>query len=202
MYINSKLKLESENLLKILSKIRDTKIRLFELAVPRYQFNLKVIERNEDRFLANFEGKDLFVKEVINCEKFCFKPEFVIKRELYDDFTNKVRKEIHIGYTHISFAKNKKKSIDVYSNTSIYDKIEIGMKTEHCKVMCKTDGIMTELPQIGSSLDGLPFFEDRYVNEASTSGWWIEGSSIHFFINTFKNTQIKNIEIRAFFEPL
>jgi hypothetical protein len=201
MYIDAGLRETSEKLLDILSKVKELKLSAYEQAEKRYKFNLSLLEQSDGLYVRNFVGKDIYVREAINTEKFCFKPEFIIKQELYANFSEQISSQVVIGYTHISYEKNTSKNVIPYNNIAIYDKINI-IQTEHCRVSVLIDDIMTELPNIGSSNDGLPFFEDGYINEASTSGWWIEGNSIHFFINSFKQSKTTNIKLIAYYNAL
>ena len=43
------------------------------------------------------------------------------------------------------------------------------------------------------------FFEDKLVDEAQTSGWWIEGTSIKYFINTFNFSSPKDIKVKIYY---
>jgi hypothetical protein len=61
------------------------------------------------------------------------------------------------------------------------------------------DSIKVEIPPIGCSINGIPFFEDKLVDEAQTSGWWSEGTSIKYFINTFNFGAPQNVKIDIFY---
>jgi hypothetical protein len=193
--VNEYLLASSEQYLDLIDRVKNLNQKVWDVAEPRYQFNLKLFN-NE---IKTFMGKDLFFYEALDCSNFCFRPVFYIKRELYDLLKQMVNDEITIGYSSLNFIYHKTDTPVFYNSNTIYDKVEIGAKIEHCKVMATFDNIKVEIPPIGSSINGIPFFEDKLVDESQTSGWWIEGTSIKYFINTFNLGSPKNIQIDIFY---
>jgi len=190
--------LTAEKYYNLIQQVRNLNKKVWEVAEPRYQFNMKLEKNN----LKTFLGNEMYFYEALSAENFCFRPEFYIKRELYDDLTKKIKDEIKIGYNDIDFKMFKQKDLFFYNTTSIYDKINLGKKVEHCKVMVSFDNYVVEIPPIGTSSNGIPFFEDKQPDEAQTSGFWIEGTAIKFFINTFSMGTPKNIKIKVFYKEL
>lgn len=190
--------LTAEKYYNLIQQVRNLNKKVWEVAEPRYQFNMKLEKNN----LKTFLGNEMYFYEALSAENFCFRPEFYIKRELYDDLTKKIKDEIKIGYNDIDFKMFKQKDLFFYNTTSIYDKINLGKKVEHCKVMVSFDNYVVEIPPIGTSSNGIPFFEDKQPDETQTSGFWIEGTAIKFFINTFSMGTPKNIKIKVFYKEL
>jgi len=193
--INEYNLITSEKYFDLIQKVSNLNQKVWEVAKPRYQFNLK-IDKNKN--LKTFNGKELFFYNAINADNFCFRPVFYIKRELYDLLKQLVKDNVKIGLGSLNLKYFKEKNVFFYNATSIYDKIDI-VKTDHCKVMAYFDNILVEIPPIGTSINGLPFFEDKQPDESQTSGWWIEGNSIRYFINTFASGFPKEIKVKVYY---
>ena len=196
MYLVNEYKLiTAEKYLELLDRIRNLNKKIFDICKPRYQFNLRIYN-NE---LKSFSGKELFFYEAISAKNFCFRPIFYIKREIYDLLKQMVKNNIKIGFSKISLTKLKQEPLVIYNNQSIYGKIDIKVKIEHCKLVAQFDNKVVEIPPIGISNNGIPFNENKIPDELQTSGWWIEGTAIKYYINTFENNAPKNFTLKLWY---
>lgn len=192
--------LSSENLLNLLDKVKNINVKIWEEASKRYQFNLKINKNGDLRKLVNLLGKDVFIDESIDTQRYCFKSGILIKREMYNLLQNTIKNNIAISLKKLNLSKTKDYAPVVYNPNTIYGSINLKVKTDHLKVQVITDEYVSEIPPIGCSINGLPFFEDKKPDELQTSGWWIEGTSVKFFINTFKgNNVLKNLKLKIYY---
>jgi len=189
--VNEYKLLKSEDLLKILKKVKNLNLKIWEVTEPRYQFNLK----KEKNYLYNFIGKNVYIKEVENTEKFCFRKEYYIKRELHDELYKMLYEQVKLGNTKLDLNLQKEKDIIIYGN-SIYTSIKLNKKFERTKVFAYFNNkYIIEIPPIGISKDGIPFSNDKIINESFSSAWWIQGTTVHIFINTKNFKNFSNIKI-------
>jgi len=195
VYLVNENKLEkSEVLLKIIEKVSNLNNKIWDLVEPYYQLNLK----NFNGELLSYSKKRVFVYEALSSESFEFKNIFYIKKYIYNLTKNEFKK-IKINKKNLNFTEKFSKIINIYNNETIYDKIELKQKILHCKVYAYFDNIKIEIPPIGICKNGLPFFNDKQINELQSSGWWIEGKSIKFFINSFNLSNTKQIKIEVIY---
>jgi len=187
----------SEKLLDVLGKVENIKLKIYNELEKRYQFNL---HKTIDNHITSFNGKELFFYESLNTDNFYFRPQYVIRREVYNLLQNYIKENVILTPASITLTYKKDKDLKPYNSISIYDKIELNGRTDHIKVVAKFDNIIVNIPPLGASIDGLPFFEDKIPDEANTSGWWIEGNSVKFFVNTFANKEVKMVKIIVYYE--
>jgi len=186
----------SEKLLSLIDVINNLKKKVYDNILDRYQFNLKLVKNIDFPYpeLKTFQEKDLFFYKSISAANFCFKPQYIIKRELYEMF-KKDSNKIQVGYSKIVYKFKKDKKVNFYNNISIYDNIELKTISNNIKVMGKINSFLFEIPPIGASMDGLPFFENKKIDETQFSGWWIEGKNVKYFINNPITNEIPSVEI-------
>jgi len=186
----------SEKLLTLIDVINNLKKKVYDTLLDRYQFNLKLVKNPNLPYseLKTFQENDLFFYECISTSNFCFKPQYIIKRELYEMLKSDANK-IQIGYSKVVYEFKKDKKVNFYNNISIYDNIELKTISNNIKVMGKINEFLFEIPPIGASIDGLPFFENKKVDESQFSGWWIEGKNVKYFINNPIANEIPSVEI-------
>ena len=187
--------LTSEKYLELLDKVKNLNKKIYKICEPRYQFNL----RNFNGELKTFTGKDLFFYEVISAENYCFKPVFYIKREVYNILQNLIKKNIKISLGTLKFLYFKNSNVIPYNNSTIYGKIDVSTKIEHCKLIAQFNNYIIEIPPVGISSNGIPFSENKIPDELQTSGWWIEGTAVKYFVNTFENKEPKNITLKLWY---
>jgi len=186
----------SEELLSLIDVINTLKKDIYYTILDRYQFNLKIFTKTDMPYpeLKTFQGKELFFYESITVDNFCFKPQYIIKKEIYNMFKEESDK-IDVGYSKIIYSYIENKTVKFYNNISIYDNIELKVLSNNIKVMAEIDGFKFEVPPIGASINGLPFFENEMSDESQLAGWWIEGKNVKYFINTQNFSNIPTIEL-------
>ena len=81
---------------------------------------------------------------------------------------------------------NKSKNIEIYTLDTLEftpSYIEILFKVEECSDKNGgTNGIITQIPPIGVSIDGIPFSYDNYDKVKNYSGYWIEDNQVKIFL--------------------
>jgi len=179
-FVNEYKLIDAENYLQLLKRIKDLKINVWNVAKPRFQFNL----RNVNNELKSYLGYNVFCYESEDTQTYCFRPPFYIKRELYD-YILQEKDKIKILPESLHLDKKIEKHPLIYNNYTIYDKIDLKQKVEHCIVTIYNGdkSFMSEIPPVGVTLDGLPFSNDGKINEKKYCGYWIDGTSIIYFIN-------------------
>lgn len=181
-----------ESLSGVLLKLPGIFERFYKQVEDRYKFNLAVKDNN----ICNFNGKNVYVKDVDNTAEFCFRPSYTVKNELHN-ILNILIREIKIVNRVLGYKNIKNKSIFAYNN-QFYVKIDLPYECEFVKVMAMFDDKLIEVPGIGLSLDGLPYTA-KDSDESQYSGWWISGKSVYLSLNNFRSKS-KKINIKLYYE--
>jgi len=112
---------------------------------------------------------------------------------LVEDIKNLLKKQNDARPLSASYIKDwddleidKSKNIEIYTLDTLEftpSYIEILFKVEECSDKNGgTNGIITQIPPIGVSIDGIPFSYDNYDKVKNYSGYWIEDNQVKTFL--------------------